>query len=121
MLHPRFFAPPNDRPIQPGQRFEVLWYSQVEDWTLVHWRLHYSSDGPNGSFEESECLYRKHKQIAHDRLRGELQLGEHQPPEKRPDTGDPRDRIDPNLGNYGLSPALASKLRSLENRRVFQG
>ena len=127
LLHPRFFAAPPGIEIKSGDRFEVLWHARVDNWTLVHWRWGEAGVTPLrpqtaiAQGTEGESLYQDMALIAWDWY--ELELGDPTPTKARVAflSPDPRSRIDRAMGRYGLSPAVAAKLRSPEYRITFQG
>lgn len=124
MLNPRFFAAPEIE-LEDNDTFEVHWYAQIEDYTLVHWRWGVKGvvDTPGRfslSHTDGECLYKNIELIAWDWY--ELNLGNSTKEDDRIRhlSPDPRTRINPNIGSYGLSPAIAAALRSSINQVWFQ-
>ncbi|MBW4514574.1 MAG: hypothetical protein KME11_05055 [Timaviella obliquedivisa GSE-PSE-MK23-08B] len=117
MLHPRFFTTPNNLNLLPGQKFSILWYSQIGKWTLVRYRLTYQELSPNGAFEESECLYKGMELVECDRLRGGVLIGDGSNIDRN--AKDPRKKIDRATGKHGLDQATAKRLRSSDRRVVF--
>lgn len=120
MLHPRFFATPDNIELKPWQSFAIIGYSQVEDWTLVRWRLDYGFDGPNGTYLESESLYRGMELVASDRINGELPLYREVEAPLALEATSPWERVDRRLGALGVPPAIAIALRSVDNMHYFQ-
>lgn len=124
MLHPRFFATPDNIEIQPWQQFAIVGYSQVEEWTLIRWRLDYGFDGPNGSYLESESLYRGQELVACDRIGGELPLYTLPQNAERTNTpilpSSPWEKVDRRIGVFGVPPRVAVALREPENIHYFQ-
>jgi hypothetical protein len=115
----RFFFIPADLVIHEGQTFSIVGYAQVDEWTLVRWRLDFGFDGPNGSYLESETLYRGFEELETDQLRGHIDLYEEPIPQKRSATPEfpvsVWDRVDRRLGKYGMPAATAIALRKMEN------
>ncbi len=120
----RFFVIPADLLIHDGQTFSIVGYAQVDEWTLVRWRLDFGFDGPNGSYLESETLYQGFTVMETDQLRGSINLYEESRPQ--PISATPEfpisvwDRVDARLGKYGMPPATAIALRKVENWRYLQ-
>ena len=120
----RFFAIPVDLLIHEGQTYSIVGYAQVDEWTLVRWRLDFGFDGPNGSYLESETLYRGSERLETDQLRGSINLYEEPIPQQHSATPEVPvsvwDRVDARLGKYGMPPATAIALRKPENWRYLQ-
>ncbi len=127
MLNPRFFARPYDQPFPDGATYQVLFYAQVQGFTLVRWRWAVAIDlppdreSPEGEAVEGECLY-SGETLLTSSINEYLELGETTEQDERLQhlSPDPRNRIGSNLGNYGLAPAIAAALRSPENQ-VWSG
>ncbi len=123
MLHPRFFARPADLTLESWQTFEVLGYSQVEDWTLVQWRIPYGF-ADSGRYLQHETLYQGMEEIDNSLLGGAVDL--YSEPEIQVQSATPQraesvwDRVDSRLGNHGMPSAVAIALRAPENYVCFQ-
>lgn len=120
----RFFAMPADLLVHKGQTFSIVGYAQVDEWTLVRWRLDFGFDGPNGSYLESETLYRGFEAVVTDQLRGQINLYEVPPVQKYSATPEAPvsvwDRVDARVGLFGMPPATAIALRDIKNWRYLQ-
>jgi hypothetical protein len=113
----RFLCIPKDLVVHPGQTFSIVGFSQVDEWTLVRWRLDFGFDGPNGSYLESETLYKGTEEAATDQLRGDIGLFEvsDKPTQMPQFPASVWDRVDGRIGEYGMPPAIAIALRDVKN------
>jgi hypothetical protein len=115
-LHPRFFAiPPSIYPIPDGFKFELIWYSQVAEWTLIHYR--YSQPG---YYQDSEILYQGDQLVYDSLFPGICPLYEEVSLEIVRSSSDPRSRISDSIGNLGVPSNVAIELRAIENRFYFK-
>jgi hypothetical protein len=117
MLNPVFFAPRPQLAI-PGSKYEIIWYAQSEEYTLLFVRY----TPPNGLQPLSfEVLYRGEAQIAGDEYAGEIEeLYTEVPEEVRQRVSDPRQRLPQSSGGLGVPDNVALYLRKTSNRTYFQ-
>jgi hypothetical protein len=117
MLHPRFFAPPEELAIAGGD-YHVIWYSQVEDYTLLSVR--YTPSDRLQSFE-FEVLYYKFDFIAGREHDGQIpELYTEIPEAVKRFSQNPIDRIPAQADGLGVPSSTAISLREEKNRIYFQ-
>jgi hypothetical protein len=115
-LHPRFFAiPPSLHPIPEGFTFEIIWFSQVAEWTLICYQ--YSQPGYK---QRAELLYKGTELVYDQPYPGVCPLYEEVPIEVVRSSGDPRSRLSSSIGNLGVPSNVAIELRHVNNRVCFQ-
>jgi hypothetical protein len=116
ILLPRFFALPDSvYPLIEGDRFNILWYSQCDEYTLISYRLVRLD-----SKFESEILYKNNDVIWDELFLGSAPLYEGNNTDPGVQSSDPRSRISGLLCSLGVPSQVALELRSHSSRVNFQ-
>lgn len=97
-------------------------YGNVDQWTLVRWRITYGFKG-SGRWITSESLYRGDDLIHSEPYRGELNVFQVQQPGPsqvdRVDNVSVWSRIDHRVGKFGMPPSIAVALYEAKNWVYF--
>ena len=116
ILAPRFFALPDSvYPLIEGDQFNILWFAQCDEYTLISYRL-----VRQDSKFESEILYKNNDAIWDELFLGSVPLYEENSADISTKSSDPRSRISGLLGSLGVPSQVALELRSFDRRVNFQ-